>query len=600
MFTTRSLFSLLITLVAVALAQGWTSEGGLILRGDIVTMDENLRVIPNGRLVVRGDRIVAVLEANQPLPDSASLAGALILETDGWVFPGLIDAHNHVAYDFLPLYSVPKKYDNRYQWTGPKSYRQYVKQPYDLIQSSKNYDLLVEGVKYAEVKALTGGVTSIQGTPDRKATRYLVRNVENGPFGEDRIGQYGLALTAGNWDPDAVRQQMEQNLIDAWIIHLAEGTDDKSRQEFEYLKQLRLLTDKTVGIHCAGLTPDQFRQMAEAGTKAVWSPTSNLLLYGQTADIPAALRAGVHISLGADWSPSGCKNLLGEMKIADKLDELRFGNVISDTLLVKMVTVNPAFALGFDAKVGQLKTGYYADVAVFDKVRADPYRSLIDANERNVRLVMVGGDPLYGDTAVMRRLKPGDYEVLDAGGKPKGLDITNQAVEMGDQTFAEITVALQQALRADFDHMHEAFGGDLTPEQFASALAGQFQYGLVPIRLDPVFAFGDTYFFRMMNTSANAGFGFDVSQFWQVQASEDPGQRALALVNSPSTTLELLDVVVGLERRAAENIIAHRDGPDAQPGTADDDRFDDLAELDAVPYVGSSTIQKLKTYATTH
>ena len=48
----------------------------------------------------------------------------------------------------------------------------------------------------------------------------------------------------------------------------------------------------------------------------VWSPLSNLLLYGATARVDAAKRAGVRIGLGSDWSPSGSKNLLGELKVA--------------------------------------------------------------------------------------------------------------------------------------------------------------------------------------------------------------------------------------------------------------------------------------------
>jgi cytosine/adenosine deaminase-related metal-dependent hydrolase len=48
----------------------------------------------------------------------------------------------------------------------------------------------------------------------------------------------------------------------------------------------------------------------------VWSPLSNYLLYGDTADIEDAKSEGVLIGIGSDWSPSGSKNLLGELKIA--------------------------------------------------------------------------------------------------------------------------------------------------------------------------------------------------------------------------------------------------------------------------------------------
>ena len=42
---------------------------------------------------------------------------------------------------------------------------------------------------------------------------------------------------------------------------------------------------------------------------------------------------------------------------------------------------------------------------------------------------------------------------------------------------------------------------------------------------------------------------------------------------------------MGLDRRAAQNIIDHRDGPDGIAGTGDDDLFDDITELDGARYL---------------
>lgn len=42
----------------------------------------------------------------------------------------------------------------------------------------------------------------------------------------------------------------------------------------------------------------------------------------------------------------------------------------------------------------------------------------------------------------------------------------------------------------------------------------------------------------------------------------------------------------GVHRRAATNLVTHRDGADGVFGTADDDLFDDAQEVDAVAYVG--------------
>lgn len=71
----------------------------------------------------------------------------------------------------------------------------------------------------------------------------------------------------------------------------------------------------------------------------------------------------------------------------------------------------------------------------------------------------------------------------------------------------------------------------------------------------------------------------------------------LALVNGPSVDVQELDIDAALNRRAAENIIEHRDGPDGHAGTADDDLFDSLAELDGVSFVGPKALAALLDYA---
>ncbi len=79
--------------------------------------------------------------------------------------------------------------------------------------------------------------------------------------------------------------------------------------------------------------------------------------------------------------------------------------------------------------------------------------------------------------------------------------------------------------------------------------------------------------------------------------SEPPYAYLLDFVNHETTTFEILDIDVGLDRRAAKNIIAHRDGPDGIYGTEDDDPFDTRYELDKVSYVGPSALAKLEAYA---
>ena len=72
----------------------------------------------------------------------------------------------------------------------------------------------------------------------------------------------------------------------------------------------------------------------------------------------------------------------------------------------------------------------------------------------------------------------------------------------------------------------------------------------------------------------------------------------LAFLNDPTTTIDVLDVDVPLNRRTARNLIHHRDGFDGIAGTYDDNLFDSLAEVDGVRWVGPAAMDQLVYFAT--
>lgn len=77
--------------------------------------------------------------------------------------------------------------------------------------------------------------------------------------------------------------------------------------------------------------------------------------------------------------------------------------------------------------------------------------------------------------------------------------------------------------------------------------------------------------------------------------TQDEISQVLSVVNSADR--DVLDYDVGLDSRAADNIVAYRDGADATLGTSDDNPYDTLAELDEISYVGPTAIGKLAEYA---
>jgi hypothetical protein len=66
----------------------------------------------------------------------------------------------------------------------------------------------------------------------------------------------------------------------------------------------------------------------------------------------------------------------------------------------------------------------------------------------------------------------------------------------------------------------------------------------------------------------------------------------VAYLNTAELTVEALEEA-GVHSRASENLMKHRAGADGAVGTEDDDAFDTIEEVDAVPYVGRTALAQL-------
>jgi hypothetical protein len=112
----------------------------------------------------------------------------------------------------------------------------------------------------------------------------------------------------------------------------------------------------------------------------------------------------------------------------------------------------------------------------------------------------------------------------------------------------------------------------------------------------------DDAFFQALRDSSNAQLGFDIASYWEDAGPglTDSDALLLRLRNDPTSTFVFLDITVGLNLRAAEQIVGYRDGPDGQPGTPDGNLYDTIEELDRVKYVGTSTLNLLRDYAVEH
>lgn len=163
--------------------------------------------------------------------------------------------------------------------------------------------------------------------------------------------------------------------------------------------------------------------MAMAGSKLVWSPSSNMALYMATTDVAAAKAAGVEIAIAPDWTVSGTGDLMREIGFARSWIDADAPGLFTDRELVEMATAIPAAHMGLQAEVGRFASGILADLVILDvEPGPDPYATVVSrARGPEVQLVMVGGVPTYGDADVMSRLPDADPSCfsIDACGRAK-------------------------------------------------------------------------------------------------------------------------------------------------------------------------------------
>ena len=137
----------------------------------------------------------------------------------------------------------------------------------------------------------------------------------------------------------------------------------------------------------------------------------------------------MRIGLGSDWSPTGSKNLLGELKVAWLVSQHLLGGLFSARDLLAMATRDAAAILKWHDALGSLAPGRRADLVVVDGAPAgDPYESFIRAKETDLRLVMINGVARYGVPALMAALGAGGMS-LKVGGKTRRLFLQQETAD---------------------------------------------------------------------------------------------------------------------------------------------------------------------------
>ncbi len=368
----------------------------------------------------------------------AGAAGATQVICPGSVVsPGLINPHDHITYYAAPYVNTTgERYEHRHDWRrGNNGHKEVSSGPNSTSGTAPQ-------VQWNELRQVMAGSTSVAGSGGVKG---LLRNLDRNSASGANLE--GLTGSTANYDTFPLGDSNGQELANgcgypglpsgpptgngAWLPHISEGIEASARNEFLCLTgvgtgSVNAVDSKTSVIHGIGLRAADVGRFAALETSLIWSPRSNIFLYGDTAPVGTYKKFGVNVALGTDWVRSGSMNILRELQCADSLNRNHFNNLLRDEELWLMVTRNAAKALRFDNQVGTLEKGKVADIAIFSGTASSPYRVIIEAKPENVVLTLRGGKPLFGNAALVTALTTDNCDAINVCGSAKSACVNSE------------------------------------------------------------------------------------------------------------------------------------------------------------------------------
>ena len=201
-------------------------------------------------------------------------------------------------------------------------------------------------------------------------------------------------------------------------IHLSESRNETAEIYDKYkctptelLDRLGVFELNTLAAHCVYLTDTDIDILADKRVNVVTCPVSNLKLGNGTAPIAKLAERGVNVCLGTDGAASNnTLNMFKELQFVTLIHKGKEekADVISAEEGLRFATSNAAKALGLGDRIGKIKTGYKADIAILDidKPQYYPRNNLLSALAYStcgdeVSTVIVDGKILMKDNEFM-------------------------------------------------------------------------------------------------------------------------------------------------------------------------------------------------------
>src|SRR4051812_33805271 len=406
----------------------------------VITEDAQHRVIPNGAIAIRGERIVGV--GTKAEIDAKFQPKQRLDRPDAILAPGLINTHTHAAMslfrgiaddlklqDWLEKFIFPAEAKNVsadfVRWgTRLGALEMLLGGTTTFTDMYYFEDVVAEAAKEAGIRGVLG--ETIIGFPvaDNKTPadalvyteKYLTR-FRNDPLVTAAVAPHALYT---NSDETLKASRALANKYNApLVIHLSETkkeNDDALEQRHmtptKVLDSLGVLNGRTVAAHCVWVDEADMGILKERGVGVAHCPSSNMKLASGIAPVVRMLALDLAVGIGPD-GPAGSNNdfdLFEEMDLAAKLQKVTTMDpqALPASAALEMATIRGARALGMEKEIGSLEAGKRADAILVrvDRPHAVPLYDAVSQmvyalKAGDVRDVMVNGKAVVRDGRIL-------------------------------------------------------------------------------------------------------------------------------------------------------------------------------------------------------
>lgn len=344
------------------------------------------------------------------------------------IFPGLINGHEHLQVNTVPVLRSGAPFANSYAWIAAFQQHFQDAEVVAALQVPKDMRL-----RHGALKNLLAGTTFVV----HHDPWHPVLDADDFPVTLLRDHGWSYALDGPDFGPPVRESYLATPAEQPWMIHLAEGTDAVAAAELARLDALGCLGGNTVLVHGVGLCDADIDRVIARKAAVVWCPGSNRALLGRTLD-PRRLHDAGCLALGSDSRLSGRRDLL------DELSEAATHGELSRTQLLSLVTTEAAriFRLGLR---GGLAAGAPADMVIVRDREGLAADSLVGLARSEIRAVVRDGVPRIADPDFAEWFAAAGIEAVPVqlDGRPKLMarslvDTTVFALEPGLEVFLPI------------------------------------------------------------------------------------------------------------------------------------------------------------------